>query len=108
MLRAVLVAFLVAAAVSYPVAQQPRSTFRAGTDLVHFGVTVTDKKGNIVPGLTARDFEIVEVPGNHFSIFDEPNVATLADRIARTLSADAGTRARPSAPIAAERPRAGR
>ena len=58
--RALLAAFLVAAAVSQPVAQQPRSTFRAGTDLVHFGVTVTDKKGEIVPGLTARDFEIVE------------------------------------------------
>ena len=33
------------------------------------------------------DFEIVEVPGNHFSIFDEPNVATLAERIDRTPSA---------------------
>jgi thioesterase domain-containing protein len=33
--------------------------------------------------------EIVEVPGNHFSMFDEPNVTTLAERIDRTLSAGA-------------------
>jgi VWFA-related protein len=60
MLRAVLVASVVAFAAGHPLAQQPRSTFRAGTDLVHFGVTVTDKKGSVVNGLTARDFEIVE------------------------------------------------
>lgn len=34
--------------------------FRAGVDLVHFGVIVTDKDGAPVPGLTADDFEIVE------------------------------------------------
>lgn len=61
------------------------------------------KKGDNALGWTGTllgDFEIVEVPGNHFSIFDEPNVATLAERIDRTLSADAGTPARTSAPIA--------
>jgi Ca-activated chloride channel homolog len=39
-------------------AQQP--TFRANVDLVHFGVSVIDKQGNPVTGLTADDFEITE------------------------------------------------
>jgi Ca-activated chloride channel family protein len=38
-------------------AQQP---FRSGVDLVNLGVTVTDKKGNLVADLTPEDFEIVE------------------------------------------------
>jgi VWFA-related protein len=38
--------------------QQP--TFRAGVDLVNFGVTVTDRKGTFINDLTAADFEIVE------------------------------------------------
>lgn len=38
-------------------AQQP---FRSGIDLVTFGVTVVDKKGNPIRGLTAADFEITE------------------------------------------------
>jgi VWFA-related protein len=33
---------------------------RARTDLVHFGVTVTDRQGNVVSGLTVGDFEVVE------------------------------------------------
>lgn len=41
-------------------AQEPRSVFRTESDLVHFGVTVTDKRGNVVTGLTAADFELVE------------------------------------------------
>ena len=40
----------------FPSAQQ----FRAGVDLTTFGVTVTDRKGNIVAGLSQDDFEIVE------------------------------------------------
>ena len=33
---------------------------RAGIDLVHFDVTVTDKTGTLVEGLTADDFEVLE------------------------------------------------
>lgn len=39
-------------------AQQP--TFRAETELVTFGVTVTDRRGQFLAALTAEDFEIVE------------------------------------------------
>jgi Ca-activated chloride channel homolog len=38
--------------------QQP--TFKAGVDLVNFGVMVVDKQGKPVTGLKADDFEIVE------------------------------------------------
>jgi len=34
--------------------------FRAGIDLVTFGVTVTDRQGNLVTDLTQDDFEIIE------------------------------------------------
>ncbi len=34
--------------------------FRSGIDLVHFGVTVLDRKGNLVTGLTRGDFEVFE------------------------------------------------
>jgi VWFA-related protein len=35
-------------------------TFRARTDLVHMSVIVTDRQGNLVNGLTADDFEVVD------------------------------------------------
>ena len=34
--------------------------FRAGVDVVRLAVTVTDRDGDLVTGLTAEDFEIVE------------------------------------------------
>lgn len=39
-------------------AAQP--TFRAGVELVTFGVTVVDKKGNLVTDLGVDDFEVIE------------------------------------------------
>jgi Ca-activated chloride channel homolog len=46
------------AATAPAVAQHP--TFRAEIDLVNFGVTVTDRRGNYITDLTAEDFEITE------------------------------------------------
>ena len=37
-----------------------QQVFRSGVDITSFAATVTDKKGNIVPGLTRDDFEILE------------------------------------------------
>src|SRR5437867_912654 len=34
--------------------------FRTGVDPVTVGVTVTDRRGNLVPDLTALDFELLE------------------------------------------------
>ena len=51
----VLLAVLTAAGVS-----AAAQTFRAGVDLVHFGVTVTDRRGRIVTGLGPEDFRVVE------------------------------------------------
>jgi len=39
-------------------ASQP--VFRTGVDLVHFGVTVVDRRGELVTDLSAADFEVVE------------------------------------------------
>jgi Ca-activated chloride channel homolog len=39
---------------------QQAPVFRTGVDLVNLGVTVTDRKGNLVADLTADDFEIYE------------------------------------------------
>jgi Ca-activated chloride channel family protein len=49
---------LVAALAVAPAAQQP--VFRAGTDMVGFGVTVTDRRGNFITDLKAEDLEILE------------------------------------------------
>jgi Ca-activated chloride channel family protein len=42
----------------HPTAQQP--VFRAGTDIVGFGVTVTDRRGNFVTDLRPEDLEVLE------------------------------------------------
>jgi Ca-activated chloride channel homolog len=59
MTRAVLVSLGLIASLVAAHAQRPQ-VFRAETDLTHFGVTVTDRRGAIVSGLTAGDFEVVE------------------------------------------------
>jgi Ca-activated chloride channel family protein len=58
MYRAAIAIVLVLATGLAPGAQQP--TFRATVDLVHFGVTVVDKDGKPVTGLTRDDFQVVE------------------------------------------------
>jgi len=56
-MRVVLTAFAVLLAISPIEAQR---VFRAGVDLATFGVTITDKKGNLVTDLTKNDFEVLE------------------------------------------------
>ena len=53
---ATIIVILFAGAVN--AAQQP--TFRTAVDLVNFGVTVVDKQGKPIAGLTRDDFEVVE------------------------------------------------
>jgi Ca-activated chloride channel homolog len=57
--RGLVVVCLVACATAAVPAQQV-PVFRSGVDLVNLGVTVTDRKGNLVTDLTQDDFEIVE------------------------------------------------
>ena len=57
MTRAALVAVL-ASLTAPAAAQQP--TFRAEVELVNFGVTVTDRRGNFITDLNPGDFEILE------------------------------------------------
>ena len=55
--RAAILACIIAGAF-WPAQQIP--VFHGGVDLVHLGVTVTDRKGNLVTDLTGDDFEVVE------------------------------------------------
>jgi Ca-activated chloride channel family protein len=54
----VLAGILTLTGASLPAQDAP--TVRVSTDLIHFGVTVTDKSGALVRGLAADDFEIIE------------------------------------------------
>jgi Ca-activated chloride channel homolog len=54
----VIVTACVSALTTALLAQQ--KPFRAGIDLVHFGVSVVDKQGQPIDGLTQDDFEIIE------------------------------------------------
>jgi VWFA-related protein len=56
--RTPFVAALVVVTVVAGFAQQ--AVFRSETDLVSFGVTVTDRRGSFVTDLTTEDFEVVE------------------------------------------------
>ena len=53
-----LTAILVAACSAVLAGQQP--TFRAGTDLVTLGATITDRRGNFLADLNIEDFEVFE------------------------------------------------
>ena len=54
------VAFLTILLVGAGLVASAQQVFRAGVDLVHFGVVVTDKAGSPILGLKAEDFEISE------------------------------------------------
>lgn len=54
------VSLLVILVMSAGLVASSQQVFRAGVDLVHFGVVVTDKHGAPILGLKAEDFEIVE------------------------------------------------
>ena len=65
----------VCAAASITLAAQQR--FRAGVDLVHFSVVVTDRQGAPITGLKAEDFELVE-EGTPELLYREPRTAFAA------------------------------
>ena len=58
MMRVAAMAMLISAIDPTAAAVQPK--FRAGVDLVTFGVTAVDRKGNLVTDLTQDDFQILE------------------------------------------------
>jgi VWFA-related protein len=53
-------AALVCAALVVVSGQGRQPTFRSGVDMVSFGVTVVDRKGNLLTNLEEKDFEIYE------------------------------------------------
>jgi Ca-activated chloride channel homolog len=56
--RSALVVAMLGTSLGVVAAQQP--TFRAETDLVSFGVTVTDRRGGFLTDLTVEHFEVLE------------------------------------------------
>lgn len=59
-MRRALIAAAVVAAVGFSVPLAGQQTFRSGVELATFGVTVVDRKGNLVTDLTRGDFEVLE------------------------------------------------
>jgi len=106
MLRALIVATVLSASVARAFEErrsgvpEDQVVFRAETDLVSFGVTVTDKRGNFLTDLTAEDFEIVEdgkaqalkyfIRGNETDAAPELHVGIMFDT-SGSMSADIGT-----------------
>jgi Ca-activated chloride channel family protein len=60
MKRVLATAFIVAGALGTAAQERQSPTFRTAVDLVSFGVTVVDRQGKPITGLTAADFEVVE------------------------------------------------
>lgn len=59
-MRSAVVAVLACAALVVVSGQGRQPTFRSGVDVVSFGVTVVDRKGNLLTGLVEKDFEVYE------------------------------------------------
>ena len=56
----VILSFVICSLLLAAAAPDARQVFRAGVELTTFGVTVTDRKGNIVTDLAKDDFQILE------------------------------------------------
>jgi VWFA-related protein len=93
-----MVTTIVVASLAGGLAQQ--AVFRGETDLVSFGVTVTDRRGNFLTELVAEDFEIIEdgkpqtvkffVKGNQTEAAPELHVGLLFDT-SGSMAADIAT-----------------
>src|SRR5579862_8344552 len=69
-----LCAALLAGQVPAQIAGHPQYTFRTFSELVLVNVTVRDRKGNLVRGLTANDFTVLEDgKPQHIASFDIEN-----------------------------------
>jgi VWFA-related protein len=95
---------LLCAQISFAQKQEPRKTqsnpdvLRTNTELVQTGVSVFDKQGHFVDGLTREDFEL-EVEGRRapISFFENIIAGTPRDREARTLGSSESAAPRSSA-----------